>query len=198
MSRVVAYFLAFTGMGSLFIAMLLLAAVVLGGTNPAGAGASPSPSSAPTSGGPVGTIEITAMNLAFTPTEVAVEEPGRYEVVLVNHDGVLHDITFADGTVITAEANATGRGVVEVPAAGLSFLCSVPGHADAGMVGGVSIGPAPSASVGELMTAEEMRDVDAAVTARFPEETEGLGGQLLEPEILADGTKVFELTASVI
>src|SRR5690606_20035597 len=31
----------------------------------------------------------------------------------------------------------------------------------------------------------------------FPAETEGTGNQILEPEIKADGTKVFELTAAV-
>jgi len=47
------------------------------------------------------------------------------------------------------------------------------------------------------MTAEEMRDHDAARTAMFPAETEGRGGVLLEPTVLADGTKQWELTASV-
>jgi FtsP/CotA-like multicopper oxidase with cupredoxin domain len=48
------------------------------------------------------------------------------------------------------------------------------------------------------MTPEEMRDHDAARTAAFPAETEGKGGVLLEPTILADGTKEWELTASVL
>ena len=47
------------------------------------------------------------------------------------------------------------------------------------------------------MTPEEMRDHDAARTGAFPAETEGKGGVLLEPTILADGTKEWELTASV-
>ena len=43
-----------------------------------------------------------------------------------------------------------------------------------------------------------MAAADAARTAQFPAETEGKGNQVLEPEILADGTKQWELTASVI
>jgi FtsP/CotA-like multicopper oxidase with cupredoxin domain len=47
------------------------------------------------------------------------------------------------------------------------------------------------------MTAEEMRDHDAERTAAFPAETAGKGNVILEPTILDDGTKQWELTASV-
>ncbi len=192
--------MVFTGMGSLFLAMFLVAAVVLGG---AGGSATASPTaqpSAPSSpSGPLGTIEIMAMNIAFEPTAVAVDAPGEYEVVLTNHDGVEHNVTFADGTVITAAANETGQGTVTIPAEGMTFICSIPGHREAGMEGAVTVGAGASSGASpEEMTAEQMRDVDAAVTARFPEETSALGGQLLEPTILPDGTKEFDLTASVI
>jgi len=200
MSRPVAYFMVFTGMGSLFIAMLLVAAVVLGGVGGA-AQASPSaaPSAAATPGVPLGTIEIVAVNITFEPTTVTVADPGEYEVVLINRDGVVHNVTFADGTLVTAAANQTGRGTVTIPAAGLTFICSIPGHQEAGMEGAVTVGAAasPGASPQQL-TAAQMRDVDAAVTARFPEETSAVGGQLLEPTVIPDGTKVFDVTASVI
>jgi len=200
MSRPVAYFMVFTGMGSLFIAMLLVAAVVLGGVGGA-AQASPSaaPSAAATPGVPLGTIEIVAVNITFEPTTVTVADPGEYEVVLINRDGVVHNVTFADGTLVTAAANQTGRGTVTIPAAGLTFICSIPGHQEAGMEGAVTVGAAasPGASPQQL-TAAQMRDVDAAVTARFPEETSAVGGQLLQPTVLTDGTKVFDVTASVI
>jgi FtsP/CotA-like multicopper oxidase with cupredoxin domain len=54
--------------------------------------------------------------------------------------------------------------------------------------------PVPSASI----SAEDLRDADAARTAQFPAETEGKGNQVLEPTILDDGTKQWEITASVI
>ena len=86
-----------------------------------------------------------------------------------------------------------------IPAGGLAFICSVPGHADAGMSGEVMVAARArgDAAAGASMTAEEMRDHDAARTGAFPAETEGKGGQVLEPTILADGTKQWELTASV-
>jgi len=194
MRRALAYFAAFTGMGALFAGTLLLAAIVLG-TGPATGAASPSPLPS-TPSGPV-TIEIHAFDLGFEPAEVAVPAAGEYTVHFVNDGGIYHDLTFADGTVIGAEAHETASGTVTIPAGGLAFHCSVPGHADAGMTGNVVIGAAGTPQPSQTMTAEEMRDHDAARTAAFPAETQGKGGVLLEPTILADGTKQWELTASV-
>ena len=195
MRRALAYFAAFTGMGALFAGTLLLAAVVLG--IPQGGGReTPTPQpSAPT--GEVGVLEIHAFDLGFEPAAPAVPQAGVYTVHFVNDGGILHDLTFADGTVITADAHQRATGMVTIPAAGLTFLCSVPGHADAGMRGTVSIGAAGTPQPSQTMTPEQMRDADAAVTAQFPAKTTGKGGVLLEPTILADGTRQWELTASV-
>src|SRR6185312_5398782 len=59
-------------------------------------------------------------------------------------------------------------------------------------------GPGASASPDAPMTAEQMAAADAARTGQFPAETKGKGNQVLEPTILPDGTKQWELTASVI
>ena len=203
MQRSLLYFAAFTGMGTVFVATLLVAALVLGTTNNGGVapGSSQPAASAPTAGGPVGEIIITAFDLGFTPSMVDVAEPGTYTVTFVNDGGVPHDVTFADGTTIAAEGHATATGTVTVPAEGITFICSIPGHSDAGMTGEVMVGMATASrepAHGQERTAEEMRDSDAAVTAQFPAETEGRGNQVLEPEILADGTLQWELTASVI
>jgi len=199
MQRTFLYFAAFTGMGTVFAATLVVAALVLGQPSVgSGGGQSPSPSVV----AEAREITITAFDLGFEPAMVHVDGPGTYTVRFINDGGTLHDVTFADGTTIQAEGHATATGEVEVPAGGIGFLCSVPGHADGGMTGEVMVAvvggsdaPAPSH---EARTPEEMRDIDAAVTAQFPAETEGLGNQVLEPEIQADGTLQWELTASVI
>ncbi len=194
MQRTFLYFAAFTGMGSVFAATLIVAALILG-QGPA-AGATPAPSaSAPPAEGPIGEITITAFDLGFEPAIVDVAEPGTYSVTFVNDGGVLHDVTFADGTTISAEGHQTATGEVTIPAGGITFICSVPGHADGGMTGEVMVGMATGL---ETMTAEQMRDVDAEVTAQFPAETEGRGNEILEPAIRDDGTLQWELTASVI
>jgi manganese oxidase len=201
MPRSLQYFVAFTGMGTLFAATLLLAALALGDSTPARAGdATPTPAEQPDDGQPIGTIEIRAFDVGFEPTAVSVERPGRYTVTFVNDGGAFHDLVFADGTTLEAAARETVTGEVVIPAEGLTYICSVPGHADAGMRGEVVVGDDPHAGhpPQQPLTAEEMRDKDAARTALFPAETEGKGGVPLEPTVLDDGTLEWELTASEI
>jgi plastocyanin len=203
MQRALAYFAAFTGMGMLFGGMLLLAAIVLGAGPASGnPGSSASQAASEEPSGPIGTITIHAFDLGFEPTEITVPEAGEYTVTFVNDGGVLHDVTFANGTKIQAEGRQQATGRVTIPAAGLEFICSVPGHADGGMQGSVTVGSGhgshdPSASPSESMTAQEMLEHDAARTNAFPAETAGKGNVILEPTILPDGTKQWELTASV-
>jgi len=114
MRRALAYFAAFAMMGSLFAGTLVLAAIVLG-IRPAAGTDLPTP--LPTaSSGPAGVIEIHAFDLGFEPRAVSVAQPGDYTVRLINDGGVLHDLTFHDGTVITADAHQTATGTVTIPA----------------------------------------------------------------------------------
>jgi nitrite reductase (NO-forming) len=141
-------FLAFCGGAALFGVPLVFAGLALGFGAPAGAGVD-----APTSGSPaatvsaspgvageiVGELEFHAFDLGFEPASVEVEVPGLYTVAFVNDGAILHDITFADGTVLEAEPGETGTGEVVVPAEGLGYICSIPGHADGGMEGSITV-----------------------------------------------------------
>ena len=96
-------------------------------------------------------ISIEAFDLGFTPSMPTVPAAGTYQVEFKNTGSTLHDVTFADGTKISAEGGTSATGTVTVPAAGLAFLCSIPGHADAGMKGEVMVaGAAPAASTGPV------------------------------------------------
>ena len=121
---------------------------------PAGAAASAptAPSSAPTlpaasnasgttgAAAVVGHVEITAFDLGFNPGAVTVDKAGRYMVTLNNTGAAPHDLTFADGTTTGSVAPATSKAIeVDVPAAGMAFLCSIPGHAAAGMQGTIAV-----------------------------------------------------------
>jgi nitrite reductase (NO-forming) len=90
-------------------------------------------------GGTIGTIEFHSFDLGFEPAQPTVDAPGRYVVSLVNDGAIPHDITFADGTQLVAQAGETVSGEIDVPAEGIDFICSIPGHADAGMSGRVSV-----------------------------------------------------------
>ncbi len=86
-----------------------------------------------------GKIEVEAFDLGFKPAAVTVPAAGTYEVTFVNTGSTAHDLTFADGTKLVADAGRTATGQVTVPAGGLQFVCTIPGHAATGMTGQVSV-----------------------------------------------------------
>ena len=114
--------------------------------SPAIAGGTSTATPGPAAGGAVlGTIDIKAIDLAFEPAHVTVEKAGRYEIRLVNNGQAIHNITFPDGSTATADPGQTASVEVDVPAEGLLFECSVPGHAAAGMQGMIMVaGSAPA------------------------------------------------------
>jgi len=108
---------------------------------PAAGSAAPSaaPAGQPAGGPSLGTLEIVAVDLGFQPNAFTVDVPGTYEIALKNTGTIGHDVTFPDGTKIAAAAGETATGTIAIPAEGTSFICSVPGHADAGMKGTISV-----------------------------------------------------------
>ncbi len=115
-----------------------------GGTAPT----APPASAEPVSADVLGALEINAIDLGFEPTELSVPEPGRYAVTLINAGQIPHDIMFPDGTKGTANAGESVKVEVEVPDSGLAFLCSIPGHADAGMQGAITVAGSTAGSSG--------------------------------------------------
>jgi nitrite reductase (NO-forming) len=90
---------------------------------------------------------------------IEVPKAGRYSVELNNTGAAPHDVTFPGGEMAHAEPGQTASVEVDVPEAGLTFLCSIPGHAAGGMTGEVKVagatagggddhgGPPPTTSV---------------------------------------------------
>ena len=129
-----------------------------------------------------GTIEVTAFDLGFEPAQLTVPEPGRYEVSLTNTGAIPHDITFPGGEMAHASAGETATVEVNVPAEGLQFICSIPGHEQAGMTGAVTVegaapsdapsgddhgGPAPTTDVAADPNAPPYELFDAKASARL-------------------------------
>ncbi|MEO5966120.1 MAG: multicopper oxidase domain-containing protein, partial [Candidatus Limnocylindrales bacterium] len=119
---------------------------------PAGTAAA-QPAASPATGETVvattpGTFEIDAFDLGFKPAQLSVPAAGPYEVTFKNTGSTLHDLTFADGTKLSADAGQAAKASVTIPAGGLTFLCSIPGHADAGMKGAVTVGTTAMPSMG--------------------------------------------------
>jgi nitrite reductase (NO-forming) len=133
------------------VLLLTLIYAVVSGQNGGTAAASPTPtpaaSTSQTGGEPVGTINISAFDLGFNPETIDVPQAGVYTVMFDNTGALAHDVTFADGTKIAAEAGQMATGTVTIPAGGTTFQCTVPGHAAGGMTGKVTVaGAAPSPS----------------------------------------------------
>src|SRR4029079_11906510 len=105
---------------------------------PAAALATPAAAAKPSASMAADAITIEAFDLGFRPAAVTVAAPGMYELTFKNTGSTAADITFSDGTRLTAEGGQTATGMVTVPAAGLTFICSIPGHAPAGMTGAVT------------------------------------------------------------
>ncbi|MES2210527.1 MAG: multicopper oxidase domain-containing protein [Chloroflexota bacterium] len=120
-----------------------------GGAN--GAGTSPAPSGGQTGAGEVlGTLEVTSVDLGFEPKDLKVDKPGRYEIKLTNKGAIPHDVTFPDGTTTgLAKTGETVAVTVDVPASGTTFICSVPGHADAGMKSSITVAGGTAGGGGE-------------------------------------------------
>ena len=104
------------------------------------------PTAGPVVGGVLGTIEIKAVDLAFDPADVIVDKAAAYEIRLRNDGKIAHNISFPNGLTASAEPGQTASVVVDVPAAGLMFSCSVPGHAAAGMTGKILVAGSAVAS----------------------------------------------------
>jgi nitrite reductase (NO-forming) len=168
---------------------------------PAGAGAgapaadaSDAPE-APAAAGPIlDTLVIEAFELGFTPAEIEVPTAGRYTVELRNTGGIAHDITFPAGETAVAEAGQTATVDVDVPAAGLEFLCSIPGHAQGGMAGMIMVagataggddhgGPAPVTEVEADPAAPAPVVHDATAPARLEGETHEIELVITEEEM---------------
>jgi FtsP/CotA-like multicopper oxidase with cupredoxin domain len=146
------------------------------------------------------------------PGTVTVAQGGTLHVE--NDGNVPHNLTIQGTDKKTADIKAGDS--VELSVAGLSagtytIFCAIPGHKQSGMQGTLKIetvagGAAAassdasmsSSSSAQTMTADQMDAAMAARTKRFPEATAGVGGQLLPPKILPDGTKEFDLTAKVV
>ena len=152
---------------------------------PAASGATGPVASAGTAapaGAVLGTLAIESFDLGFTPNTLTVDAPGRYTVSLKNTGQTPHDITFPGGEQAVAAAAETATVEVDVPAAGLTFLCSVPGHEQAGMVGTITVaggtaaasaapddhgGPAPTTNIAADPNAPAPVTYDATAPARL-------------------------------
>ncbi|HXV71660.1 MAG TPA: multicopper oxidase domain-containing protein [Acidimicrobiia bacterium] len=152
---------------------------------------------------------ITA-NVSLSEWEISGDltvDPGDLTITVSNDGTMVHNLVFEDGprSVDINPGETVTLEVGELPAGTYTIFCNIAGHRAAGMeasfvVTGV---PGEGSSDGgtghDEMTPEQMDQIMIDSMLAFPAETEGIGNIPLDPtEVKSDGTKVFDLTASVI
>ena len=127
-----------------------------------------------------GTLRFEVANNGATEHNIAVQGLGATEMIAPGDSTTLELPSVAEGTY--------------------TIICEVPGHADGGMKGTLTVGKGSAgtatdhSSGTDTMSAREMAAHDAEVTGSFPAKTEGVGGRKLKARVVG-GVKVFELTA---
>jgi FtsP/CotA-like multicopper oxidase with cupredoxin domain len=149
------------------------------------------------SDGTVAEIQLTEFAIAG---DLAVPE-GSVQLRVTNAGNVVHNLTLVDGPrTPDLDAGESARlNLGEVEAGQYRLICSIPGHESSGMSAILTVGDTP-ADARSGHSATEYAAMDMAMTESilaFPAATEGAGNQLLEPKLLADGTKQFEVTIAI-
>ena len=174
------------------------------------------------SGGASGVSEAAAQTgsvhlgeFSITPASVTVAAGGTLDV---HNDGAVpHNLAIEGTDVITPMLNAgeTAHLALTGLAPGTyTLVCQVVGHADAGMRSVLVVAEGAAAATastgdthgsasapvagGHAMSNAEMDAAMEKSIKAFPAKTQGVGGQELAPTVLADGTKQFELTTSIV
>lgn len=151
-------------------------------------------------------IDVSIELSEFAITGELTIDPGVVTIALSNTGTMIHNLVFEDGprSVDVNPGETVTLEVGELDAGTYTIFCDIPGHRQAGMeaflvVTGIPVEDEHTGEGHEDMTPAEMDQMMVDSMLAFPAETEGVGNVPLEPtEIKADGTKVFDLTASVV
>jgi FtsP/CotA-like multicopper oxidase with cupredoxin domain len=141
---------------------------------------------------------------------------GDVKLAVTNGGTMDHNLTVGDGTKKTATLSPGESQTIDlgtVAAGPVPIFCSVPGHKESGMSATLTVTAASSSAASGDMAGMDMSSgssgssasstpdyakMDADMVASFkafPAKTTGVGNQILQPTVLPDGTKQFELTA---
>lgn len=166
--------------------------------------------SSATGGGASAPVHVSLSDFAIEPSAITVAEGGSLHVT--NDGASAHNFTIADTDLATADIQPGGSEELDVSSLAVGSYevsCLIAGHAEAGMTGTLEVtaggggGGETAAATDTTMANHDTMDYEAMSAAmndsisQFPAETEGVGNVELEPTILANGTKHFELTAAI-
>ncbi len=160
------------------------------------------PSTSSAASAPV-SVDVTLTEFSITPSMISLPlEGGTMRVT--NTGSSVHDFSVPELGLKTGDVQpgATVQLKVGRVAAGMyTAFCEIAGHAANGMTGSLMIGDDTSGMASATPTTMSWQEMDKAmgdVAAQFPAKTAGHGGDRLEPTVLADGTKEFDLEAKIV
>jgi uncharacterized cupredoxin-like copper-binding protein len=112
------------------------------------------------------TIAVTGKITGFTPSTITVKAGEKVDIALTSPD-IDHDLTIKDlGFKVVADKGATVKGALTAPSSPgkHKFICSVPGHEAAGMVGTLVVTAAGGAKAPAAKTPATKKAPGAAKT----------------------------------
>ncbi len=155
----------------------------------------------------------TTLNLSvqeFSITGDLVAPAGEVTLLIENNGSMAHNVAVRELDVVSNNVGSGGTTSLflgDLPPGEYTLFCDIAGHEASGMIATLTVTGSGS---GEVVAAGghgghgdmDYEAMDAAMMETmlsFPAATEGQGNPVLEPtEILADGTKVFDLTAEIV
>ena len=184
-------------MAALFVAIAALTGLAEGQSSESGSEAG------------VTVVDVQLSEFAITPAAIVVP-PGKVQLRVTNTGSMVHNFSIPalekkTSDLLGGESEILDLGDLKEGA--YDALCEIAGHAASGMVATLTVttgAGASSAAAGDdgLHGFANWQEMDQAMEIRakaFPAKTMGdKGGQVLAPDIAADGTKVFHLTAKEI
>jgi FtsP/CotA-like multicopper oxidase with cupredoxin domain len=202
-------------------AFLVAALAVVVGSDDGGSGTKVDASAA---GGLSPTIALSLTEFAIEPASVSAD-PGRVVLRVTNDGTMAHNVSVKElgKKTVDLQPGATAElDLGDVAEGHYTILCEIPGHADSGMTGMLMVGSSgdgmpgmggsggtgaggtggnavqqefDNAAMEKSMTAGVEKFLDYA--KQYGSGKLKTGNQPMEPEVLADGTKRFEVTAEI-
>jgi FtsP/CotA-like multicopper oxidase with cupredoxin domain len=155
----------------------------------------------------VTTVPVTLTEFAIEPAHISVPA-GPARLQLINAGTAVHNFSVPELDLLSPDIQPGEEVMLDLGTAAAGdyeVLCEIAGHASSGMTGMLMVGATGTTTASgtadagqETMSNEEMDALMEEVANQFPAETEGHGGEPIEPTVLADGTKQFDLVAEIV
>lgn len=156
-------------------------------------------------------VPVSLTEFAITPDTINAPS-GDVTLAVTNDGGQIHNLSVTELGETTPDLNGGGAATLELSGVAdgtYEVICTIPGHAEAGMVGTLVVGgSADLAAAGgeeehdyklaEDTQAQNIADyLEAAATEGTGVPTEGRGNEVMEPRIAADGAWEFDISAEL-